>query len=71
MSDKEKPAHQFSPDEEIQTWQLLKLIAEIFDCIEDGSNKAPEITIMDKEIMIAEFGDQRFRIHIQNTNRFQ
>lgn len=58
--------------EDITTHKMLKLIAEIMDCVENENGEKPECTILSEDLMMIEFdSNTRFRIVIQDTKRFQ
>ena len=61
-----------SNKEPITSLDLLKLIVEIFECIEpdDKSKKAPEIIVYSDDCLVLEIEDKRFRVSIQDMSQF-
>ena len=59
--------------DEISPQDLMKLIIEIFECVEnteDGST--PQLTQYSDEVLVLDFpNDKRFRIEIKDLTRFQ
>jgi hypothetical protein len=59
-------------DEEITTARLIKLICEIFDCIEDDNGNKPYLTILSEDLALIEFENgPRYRLTIEDCSKFQ
>jgi hypothetical protein len=51
---------------------LMSLIKDIMESIDNTQNSTPvQVTQFSDEILVVEFGEQRFRITIEDTKRFQ
>ena len=57
----------------IETGDILKLIVQIFECIEpdDKTKEPPQITIYSDDCLVLEIENKRFRVSIQDTSQFQ
>lgn len=61
----------YPDDQEISTYGLIKLIAEVMQCIENTETKAEaEVDIISDEIVIVTIDKKRFRIMVQDTAQF-
>lgn len=57
--------------EEVTTQELVKLIRDIMESIDNTqTGKQIQVTQLGDEILMVEFGEQRFRIMVQDTKRF-
>ena len=57
---------------EVTTQDLVSLIRDIMESIDNTETGVPvHVTQLGEEIVMVEFGDQRFRILVQDTKRFQ
>jgi len=54
----------------IQTGDLINLIKDIFECIEADDGNNPIFTVFNDEIAVLEIEGKRFRIHIEDTRKF-
>lgn len=61
----------YPSDQEVNTYGLIKLIAEVMACIENTETKEEaQVDILSDEIMIVTIDDKRFRIMVQDTGQF-
>lgn len=61
----------YSMLDEPTTYNLIKLIAEIFECVENTETKEPaKIDILSEEIVMVEIGPKRFRILVNDCSKF-
>ena len=61
----------YPESQEITTYGLIKLIAEVLECIENVDTKQEAIVeIISDEIIIATIDKKRFRIMVQDTAQF-
>lgn len=57
--------------EEVTTQELVKLIRDIMESIDNTqTGKQIQVTQLGDEMLMVEFGEQRFRIMVQDTKRF-
>lgn len=57
-------------DQNLSTRELIELVRDIFECIEVVDSSDPVFTIFNDEIGILEIEGKRFRIHVQDTAKF-
>lgn len=58
-------------DEDVTTQDIISLIRDIMESIDNTQTQTPiNVTQLGDEILMLEFGDQRFRILVQDTKRF-
>lgn len=60
--------------DQCQTYDLLKLIRDVMECIETELGKdttRAHVTILSDEVMTVEIDDKRFRIEVKDLTRFQ
>jgi hypothetical protein len=57
--------------DEVTTQELVKLIRDIMESIDNTQTGNPiHVTQLGDEILMVEFGEQRFRIMVQDTRKF-
>lgn len=57
--------------EDIECYDIIKLIRDIIDCLQDDKGNSPFVDIMNEEILMVTFDNKRFRIMVQDCSRFQ
>lgn len=58
-------------EKNITTGDLMNLVKDIFECIEATEGQNPIFTLFNDEIAVLEIDGKRFRIHIEDTRKFQ
>lgn len=57
--------------DEVNVYDLLKLILEVFQCIEDKAGQTPYIDVLAENMLIIDMESKRFRVTIDDCSRYQ